>query len=301
MTKQTILIAGGTGLIGTRLTNHFRAAGHTIRILSRKPKGADQFAWDLAAKEIDEAAVAGADVVINLTGAGIADKRWTPARKRLIIDSRVESAQLLLDTFQGLNHWPKTYLSAGGVGYYGNSGDDWMNENDAPVDNSFLVETCMAWELEAEKIGAAGVRTVVLRTGIVLDPLGGALRELLKTLRFGFGTYFGDGQAWYSWIHPHDLCHMLEWAAKTPTVEGIYNAVAPHPARNIDLVKAIAAARNQTAIFAPVPEFGLRLLFGEMADAILFSTRASAEKVIKAGFDFHYPKLDMALTNLFEK
>jgi uncharacterized protein (TIGR01777 family) len=135
----------------------------------------------------------------------------------------------------------------------------------------------------------------------VLDQSGGALREIIKPLRFGLGTYFGNGQAWYSWIALDDVCRMFQWAAETPAVEGVFNAVAPHPARNIDLVKATAAAMQQAAIFAPAPEFSLRLLFGEMADAILFSTRVSAEKVIAAGFHFQYPELDTALVHIFNK
>ncbi|MCB9317168.1 MAG: TIGR01777 family protein [Lewinellaceae bacterium] len=301
MLNLTILIAGGSGMIGTRLTQLFRAGGHKVRILSRHPGEADEYAWDPAAGTIDDKAVAGADIVINLAGAGIADSRWTPARKQRIIDSRVQSAQLLLDTFQRLNHMPKAYLSAAGVGYYGNAGEDWVNEYDAPADSSFLVECCLAWEKAAEKIGAAGIRTVIFRTGIVLDKSGGALREIIKPLRFGLGAYFGDGQAWYSWIALEDICRMFQWAAETPDIEGVYNAVAPHPARNFDLVKATASAMKQAAIFAPVPAFALRLLFGEMADTILFSTRVSAEKIIQAGFHFQYPVLDAALAHIFAK
>lgn len=288
-------------MIGTRLTQLFRAAGYKVRILSRHPGEADEYAWDPAAGTIDDKAVAGADIVINLAGAGIADRRWTPKRKQLIIDSRVQSAQLLLDTFQRLGHMPKAYLSAAAIGYYGNAGEDWVNEYDTPVDSSFLAESCLAWEKAAEKIGAAGIRTVIFRTGIVLDKSGGALREIIKPLRFGLGAYFGDGKAWYSWIALDDICRMFQWAAESPNIEGVYNAVAPHPERNIDLVKATAAAMQQPAIFAPVPEFALRLLFGEMADTILFSTRVSAEKIIEAGFHFQYPVLDAALAHIFAK
>ncbi len=301
MKNKTFLIAGGSGMIGTRLTQLLRAEGHNVRILSRNPGEAGEYAWDPAAGTIDDKAVIGADIVINLAGAGIADRRWTPARKQLIVDSRVQSAQLLLDTFQRLGHQPNAYLSAAGIGYYGNAREDWVNEYDAPADGSFLVECCLAWEKAAEKIGAAGIRTVIFRTGIVLDKSGGALREIIKPLRFGLGAYFGDGQAWYSWIALDDICRAFQWAAETPGIEGVYNAVAPHPARNIDLVKATAAAMQQPAIFAPVPEFALRLLFGEMADAILFSTRVSAEKIIQAGFHFQYPALDAALAHIFVK
>lgn len=295
----TMLIAGGTGLIGSRLTQLLQSKGHSVRLLSRTPAGTDQYAWDPLSGRIDDRAVQGADIVINLAGAGIADKRWTPARKKLIIDSRVASAHVLREAFQRLGHQPRAYISSSAIGYYGNSGEEWVDEADAPADNGFLVQSCTLWEQAVETIGAMGIRTVILRTGIVLDPVGGALKEILKPLKLGAGTYFGDGQAWYSWIHRDDICRMYLWAAENPGVEGIFNAVAPNPVRNIDLVKAIAKARKQVAIFAPAPEFALRLMLGEMADAVLFSNRVAANKAIQAGFHFQYPDLEGALADLF--
>lgn len=296
--KRTFLLAGGTGFIGSRLADLLRSQGHEVRLLTRTPQGPGQFGWDPAAGRIDDDAVRGADVVVNLAGAGIAERRWTPARKKLIIESRVQSANVLRDAFQRLSYQPQAYLAASAIGYYGNSGEPWMNENDAPADQGFLVESTTAWEQATETIGALGIRTVVFRIGIVLETSGGALRELIRPLRLGIGGYFGDGQAWYSWVHRDDVCRMFLWAAENPKVEGIYNAVAPNPARNKDLVKATAKAMRQPALFVPGPVFGLRLVFGEMADAILNSTRVSAEKIIHAGFHFQYPDLDGALTHI---
>lgn len=301
MSTKTILLAGGTGLIGSRLVEVFREKGHTVRILSRNPKGENQFAWNPAAGTIDDQAVQGADAVINLAGAGIADKRWSAARKKLLIDSRVQSTVLLRESFQRLGHQPEVYLSASGVGYYGNSGEEWVNENTPPADTSFLVQCCADWEQSVETIGAMGIRTVIFRTGIVLDQSGGALREIIKPMRFGLGAYFADGQAWYSWIHIDDMCQMYLWALEHPTVEGIYNAVAPHPVRNKYLVQATARAMQQAAIFVPAPKFALRILLGEMADVVLFSNRVSAERLIQAGFHFHYPELEAALDQIFKK
>ncbi len=298
---RTILIAGGTGFIGAHLTELLRSKGHLVRLLTRTPRGADQYGWDPMAGRIDDEAVRGADVVINLAGAGIAERRWTPARKKLIIESRVQSARTLLDAFQRLKHFPEAYLAASAIGYYGNSGEDWMNENDPPADSSFLVESTTAWELASETITALGIRTVVFRIGIVLEQSGGALREIAKPLRLGIGGYFGAGQAWYSWIHRDDVCRMFLWAAENPHIAGTYNAVAPNPARNKDLVKATANAMHQPAIFVPAPPPALRLAFGEMADAILFSTRVSAEKIIRAGFHFQHPNLAGALDAIFSK
>lgn len=297
----TILLAGGTGFIGARLTRLLQSKGHTVRILTRTPRGADQFTWDPLAGAIDDTAVRGADIIINLAGAGIADKRWTPARKQLIIDSRVQGARVLRAAFQRLGYLPKAYLSSSAIGYYGNAGETWMTENSPPADESFMVESCDAWERAVEEITAMGVRTVVLRTGIVLGKEGGALREIIKPLRFGIGGYFADGQAWYSWIHLDDICRMYLWALENPGVDGIFNAVAPNPVRNIDLVKATARAMHQPAVFAPAPAIALRMAFGEMADAILFSTRVSAEKIMLAGFHFQYPELNDALAAIFRK
>ena len=296
-----ILLAGGTGFIGTRLAELLCEKGHTVRVLTRTPRGAGQFAWNPAAGTIDDEAVCDTHIVINLAGAGIADKRWTPARKQLLIDSRVQSAQVLRAAFQRLRHLPKAYLASSAIGYYGNSGESWMTEEDAPADKSFMVECCAAWEQAAETIAALGVRTVVFRTGIVLDKQGGALRELIKPLRFGIGGYFADGQAWYSWIQLDDVCRMFLWAIENTEVDGVFNAVAPHPARNLELVKAVARAMRRPVIFAPAPVFALRLVFGEMADTILFSTRVSPEKIIGAGFHFQYPELSAALAHIFRK
>jgi uncharacterized protein (TIGR01777 family) len=299
--SRTILLAGGTGFIGSQLADLFRSKGYTVRLLTRTPKGPNQFVWDPVAGQVDDAAVVGSDIVINLAGAGIAEKRWTASRKKLIIESRVRSAQVLREAFQRTGHKPDTYVSAAAIGYYGNSGEGWVNENSAPADGSFLVESCTDWEQAAESIGALGIRTVILRIGIVLDQSGGALREIVKPLRFGVGAYFGDGSAWYSWIHRDDVCRAFLWAAENPQAEGIYNAVAPHPARNKDLVKATAKAMRQPALFVPAPEFALRLVLGELADAVLFSNRVSAEKIIQAGFRFQYPELEGALGDIFGK
>ncbi|MBK6930089.1 MAG: TIGR01777 family protein [Saprospirales bacterium] len=298
--NQTILVAGGSGFIGARLTELFRHKGYTVRLLTRRPTAAGQYAWDPLAGVIDDQAVAGADFVINLTGAGIAEQRWTPARKQLLIDSRVQSARLLREAFQRLGHQPKAYLAASAIGFYGNSGERWVAEDDAPAGGGFMVECCAAWEQAAETIGAMGIRTVIFRTGIVLDRSGGALREIIKPMRFGIGGYFGNGQAWYSWIHRDDMCRMYLWAAENPGIEGTFNAVAPHPARNIDLIKAVARAMRQTAIFVPAPEFALRAVFGEMADTILFSNRVTAEKIIRAGFHYQFSDLPDALTDIFK-
>lgn len=298
--SKTILLAGGTGLIGTRLQTLLRKKGHTVRILTRTPKNQGEYAWDPLQGKIDDAAVQGVDAVINLAGAGIADGRWTPARKRLLIDSRVESARVLRDALQRNKVTLQAYVSASAQGIYGDTGEELVYEDHAPGKSGFMPECCIAWENAAETVSALGIRTVVLRIGIVLAMEGGALAEVIKPLRLGAGGFFADGKAWWSWIHRDDLCEMFIWALENPKAEGIYHAVAPHPERNLPLVKATAKAMKQPAIFAPAPAFALKLALGEMAAVILNSNRLSAEKVIAAGFHFKFTHLEGALGEIFK-
>ncbi|HOY05114.1 MAG TPA: TIGR01777 family oxidoreductase [Saprospiraceae bacterium] len=295
------LLAGGTGFIGTRLADMLLQQGHVVRLLTRQPKGAGQFAWDVEKGTIDRKALEGVDYVVNLAGAGIADKRWTEARKREIVDSRVKSTHMLAEAVKQSGHQPQAWVSASAIGYYGNSGEQKMHETDAPVDRSFMVDCCEQWEQAVDEIAALGIRTVKLRLGVVLEKGGGALDEFVKPLRFGLGTYFGNGQAWYSWIHRDDVCRAFIWALETPDVDGVFNLVAPYPIRNKALVKAIAHARRRPAVFLPVPSFALRLLFGEMSATILNSNLIASEKIEQAGFIFQYPDTDKALESIFQK
>ena len=297
----TTLLAGGSGLIGQRLAELLRAKSHNVRLLTRSPKGPDQFGWDTDKGTLDEKALQGVDYVINLAGEGIADKRWTEERKRAIIESRVKSARLLRDTFERTGFRPKAYLSASAIGYYGDSGERRMNEADAPVDDSFMVQCCQAWEQAADEVAALGIRTVKFRIGVVLAKEGGALLEFIKPLRFGIGIYFADGQAWYSWIHRNDLCRTFVWAIENEAIAGVFNAVAPLPERLKTLVQATAEAMHKNALIMPVPAFALKLALGEMSAVVLNSNLVVADKIQAAGFVFEYPKLPAALQQIFIK
>lgn len=297
----TTLLAGGTGFIGTRLTEMLRERGHTVRILTRHPRGEGQFAWDTEKETIDENAVAGVDFIINLAGAGIADKRWTPARKRELIDSRVKSTHLLERAIIKTGVRLQAFVSSSAIGFYGNSGEQSMHESDLPADQSFMVECCRLWEEAVAPISAMGMRTVIFRTGVVLGKEGGALAELIKPLYFGIGGYFGNGRAWYSWIHLEDICRMYVWALENPEANGIYNAVAPHPARIKPLVQALVRAWRKPALVLPVPAFALRVWFGEMSATILNSNFVSADKIQQAGFTFEHPMVEEAMQSIFQK
>jgi hypothetical protein len=296
---KNILIAGGTGLIGKRLRQILQDQGYSVRLLTRNPTASGEYQWNPAAGALDPAALAGVDAVINLAGAGIADKRWTKARKKELVDSRVQSATLLARYFSELNVRPQVYVSASAIGYYGNSGDTVMQEDDMPADESFMVQCCRAWEAAADQVAALGIRTVKFRIGVVLDKEGGALPEIIKPLRFGLGTYFGDGRAWWPWIHRDDVCRAMVWALQNEAVSGVYNAVAPHPERCKMLVQSTAKAMRQPALFLPAPAFVLWLMLGEMSVVVLNSNRISAQKISNAGFEFEFPHLEPALKHIF--
>ncbi len=299
----TVLIAGGTGLIGMRLSELLRENGYEVLHLSRKEdKNAafPAYRWDVEKGEIDESAVAKSDYVINLAGAGIADKPWTEARKRLIIESRTQSARLLLATFQKLNKKPAAYLSGAAIGYYGNRGDEWMEETEKPG-TGFLSESCILWEKAIQEVMNSGIRTVALRIGIVLSTRGGALEKMMLPLQLLTATYFGDGKQWYSWIHIDDVCRMFLFAIQKESMQGFYNAVAPTPLRNKAFTQALVIASGKPALLLPAPAFALRLALGEMADTILGSTKVSAKKIQDAGFAFNFPTIEVALKDLFKK
>ncbi|MBK8554649.1 MAG: TIGR01777 family protein [Lewinellaceae bacterium] len=299
--SKIILLAGGTGLIGTRLQTLLRAKNHEVRILTRTPRKPGEFAWDPQQNQIDAKALEGVHAIINLAGAGIADGRWTPRRKQLLIDSRVDSARVLQQAIQESNEKPETYMAASAIGWYGNTGEEVLMENLPRGSEGFMPECCEEWEIASEKVGAIGMRTVILRIGVVLATEGGALPEIVKPLKLGIGAYFGNGRAWWSWIHIDDVCNMFLWALEHSKVEGIYNAVAPHPVRNLPLVKATANAMHQKAIYVPAPALALQLMLGEMSAVVLNSNLVSAGKALAAGFHYQYPELEMALGQLFEK
>lgn len=300
MQKDIILLAGGTGLIGTKLAEMLRASGHEVRLLTRSPKAPSEYYWNPAKGQIDQASLKDISVVINLAGAGIADKRWTATRKKELIESRVQSAGLLFSELEKMPVRPKVYLSASAIGFYGNSGEKILQENTPPADQSFMVGCCQQWETAADQMSQLGIRVVKFRIGVVLAQEGGALAEIIKPLRWGLGAYFGDGQAWWSWIHREDVCRAFIWGMETPSAAGAYNLVSPNPVRGKALVLETARAMQKWAIFMPAPAFALRLVLGEMSAVILNSNRVSAEKLSEAGFEFKWTGLDGALREIFE-
>lgn len=297
----TVLIAGGTGLIGQRLSILLRKHGYTVRHLSRRADPTapfPQFRWDPSRKLIDPEALEGVDHLINLAGAGIADRPWTAARKQLITSSRVESNLLLHQEIAARGWQPQSFIASAAIGYYGDRpSDQWITENEGPGEG-FLAESCIAWEDAIQQVRLLGVRTVTLRTGVVLSLNGGAVPKLVGPLRWGLGTIMGNGKQWYAWIHIDDLCQMFVYALENVALQGVYNAVAPEPVRNAEFTRVLARQFNPSALTLPAPSWALRLALGEMADVVLTGARVSARRIQSAGFAFKYPDLPTAVANL---
>lgn len=295
---KNILITGGSGLIGQRITQLLEQKGMEVAWLSRSAKSRKSFTWDIPSQQIDAEAMEWADAVIHLAGAGVADKKWTPQRKNEILESRTQSTQLLHQAIEAAKEKPTTFISASAIGYYGfDTGSQLLDEN-SQAGSDFLAEVVIAWEKEVKKIESLNLRTVLLRIGIVLDAEGGALGEMLKP---PVAAPLGNGDQWMSWIHIEDLARMFVFALEKTTLQGIYNAVGPNPATNQHLTQEAAKAKGKPYLGIGVPGFVLRLMLGEMASMVLGGNRVASQKIQKAGFEFEHENLKSALLDLFKK
>jgi uncharacterized protein len=300
---ETILITGGTGLVGQRLSRVLKQKGFQVIHLSRKADLEATFPayqWDINAGTIDKTALEKADYIIHLAGAGVADGAWTKKRKQAIIDSRVKSAALIQNALKAMDKKPKAVICASASGFYGNRGDIVLDES-ASIGKGFLAEVVEKWEAANRGFADLGIRTAMLRIGIVLSTKGGALEKMLPTYKVRVGTYFGDGSQYYSWIHIDDLCEMFAFAIQNKNVEGVYNAVAIKPVTNKYLAEAIGIILNAKAVLLPAPAFAMRLAMGEMADIVLEGVRLSPQKIIDTGFRFMYDDVEYALRDVVER
>jgi len=295
-----VVIAGGTGFLGRPLAESLVADGHDVVVLTRGDGGrmskavrwtpnGDSGPW---ASTID-----GADAVVNLAGESIAAKRWTKAHKRNVLDSRVQATRSLASAIRAVANPPPVFVSGSAVGYYGPLGDDIVTE-DAPPGSDFLARVCVMWEEEARR-AATHTRVTCIRTGLVLAKDGGALPPMLPPFRFGAGGPVGSGRQYWPWIHRQDWVDLVRWAIRTADSGAAINATAPNPVTNAEFARALGRAMHRPA-FLPAPAFALRLLLGEMADALVLSgQRAVPKRAERGGFTFTYRTVDAALHAIF--
>jgi uncharacterized protein len=295
-----IVISGASGLIGTQLVATLKSSGHEVVQLVRRSAPAGQIMWDPKSGKLDPVSLEGCDAVIHLSGAGIGDKRWSDAYRKEILDSRTATTLLLANTIASLQRKPSVFLSGSAIGIYGARGDEQLTETSAHG-TGFLADVCKQWEAAAKPAIDAGVRTVFLRTGIVLSPKGGALKKLLPLFRLGIGGKFGNGKQWQSWISMDDevasIIHLL-----TANVSGAVNLTAPQPVTNAEFTKVLARVVKRPAI-VPVPTFAPKILLGgELADALLFTgQRVMPQALTASGYVFKHSTLESALRSLLTK
>ena len=285
-----VLVTGGTGLVGQRTCDALRAAGHAVTVVSRDPGRvpARAVGWDGLRAVMPET-----DAIVNLAGDPIAGARWTRARKAEIRRSRVEGTRALVDALGAAEPRPKLLVSASAVGYYGDRGDEPLDETASPG-TDFLARVCVEWEAEARRAEAFGARVVLLRLGIVLAPDGGALSAMLLPFRAGLGGPLGGGGQWMSWVHRDDVVGLIGEALANDAYVGPVNATAPNPVTNKEFTRALARALHRPAVL-PVPGFGLHLLLGEMATMLLTGQRALPRVAERHGYVWRQPELPAAL------
>jgi uncharacterized protein (TIGR01777 family) len=290
-----IAASGASGLIGSALVPALRDAGHeVVRLVRRKPESADELEWNPAVGTIDVAGLRGVEGFVNLNGATI-DRRWTAARKREILESRVSSTSLLARTAAELDPRAAVLVCAGGVGIYGDRGDEILTE-ESELGSDFLAEVAIAWEAAAEPARAAGIRVVTFRHGLVLSREGGALGRMLTPFRLGVGGRIGSGKQWWSWVSMDDLVAAYEFALERD-LAGPVNLASPNPVTSRQFVKSLGRALHRPTVF-PVPELAVKTIFGEMGETVLLaSQRVLPARLLEAGFAFSYPELDPTLAH----
>lgn len=298
--SKRILITGGTGLLGNLMTARLQELGYHVSILSRSPDQvhhAKAFYWNIRKKEIDENCVKDIDIIIHLAGAGIADKKWTDARKQELIDSRTESISLLYNLLSRVPHSVETVISASAVGFYGDRGDETLTEQSS-AGNDFLAGCCTQWESAVDKGKDYGLRVIKFRIGLLLTEEGGVLEPFKKMVNTFTAASFGNGQQWFPWIHKDDLIGMFIWAAINPEVNGVYNAVAPNPVRNHEFTKQLSKTLNKPFWPFHIPPFLLNIILGERKELLLMSNRVSSKKIEEQGYNFQFVNLVQALVDI---
>ncbi|MDN4165890.1 TIGR01777 family oxidoreductase [Cytophagales bacterium LB-30] len=299
---EKILISGGSGLVGQALTQHLTQQGHEVAWLSRsQQKGQKTFLWDVKNQEIAPEALAWASHIIHLAGAGVADKRWTPAYKKEILDSRVQATRLLV---KGLKQYPnavKKVVSASAMGIYGTFHQEEWVEEESPAGKDFLAKVTQEWENEVQQLQSLGIPEVRMRISIVLAKEGGALPTLMLPVRFGLASAIGKGSQYMSWIHIKDLCRLFSWALLESDIQGALNAASPQPETNADFMKTLAKVMRKPFFLPSVPSWVLHLAMGEKAIIATSGVRLSVNRLTSKGVTFVHPDLATALESLLKE
>lgn len=298
--KPHILIAGGTGLIGSRLTTLLLEEGFQVSYLSREAKtknGIPSYQWNPATKTLDASALVGITHIVNLAGESIAGSRWSDSFKEKIIKSRLDASATLLNALLSNENNVKAIIGSSAIGIYGDRSDELLFE-ESKSGNGFLSETVIKWESSYDHFP---IRKVLLRTGIVLSKNGGALVPMATPIKFGITPLLGSGKQYMSWIHIDDICKMYIHAIRNESMVGVYNAVAPTAIHHHAFMLSLRSVINKISIPIPIPSFLLNIMMGEQKSIVLDSINASANKIIKSGYEFHFTNLDIALDEIYAK
>lgn len=293
-----VLVTGGTGLVGSVLIPLLTKSGHDVyRLTHSKPREARDIAWDPERNQLPKARIEGTEAVVHLAGENIAGKRWNAKVKEQLRESRIKSTRLLSETITQLQTVPKTLICASATGYYGDRGNEFLNET-SPPGKGFLPDLCRDWEQACEPARAAGIRVVNLRIGVVLSPKGGGLAKMLPPFKAGIGGVMGSGNQYWSWVSIDDVVGIIDYCINNPKVSGPVNTTAPCPVTNYEFTKTLGTVLNRPTIF-PMPAIAARLALGEMAnDLLLASARVMPNKLSECGYRFKHPTLEPALRDL---
>lgn len=290
-----ILITGSTGLLGKELQKSFTEKGYDLILASRKePQDDKHIQWSIEEGFTDPEKLEGVDIVVHLAGENVSGLRWTDEKKKAIRDSRVLGTRNVVDAISKLKNKPKVFVASSAIGFYGERGEEEVTESSAAGDN-FLAVVCKEWEAESRRAEDAGIRTVLLRTGIVLSKDGGALATMLTPFKLGVGGVVGSGKQWMSWISLEDEIAVINYVIENENIRGAVNAVSPNPVTNEEFTKTLGSVLYRPT-FLPLPEFAVSMIFGEMGDALLLaSTKVMPKRLEDAGFEFKHPNLKEAI------
>ncbi|MBN1251144.1 MAG: TIGR01777 family oxidoreductase [Bacteroidales bacterium] len=297
---KNILIAGGTGLVGTELSKLLTQKGYNVAVLSRNKnfKVYKSFYWNYEQGILDVEAIEFADVIINLTGENISNKRWTKKQKEIIIDSRIKTTNLIFEKTKSAKNKPITYISASAIGYYGTFTSEKIFTEEDKAGNDFLAKTGISWEKSADQFNLLNIRTLKLRIGVVFSKNGGALPKIIKPVKFGIGSAIGKGKQYIPWIEISDLARIFLFIIENKNTNSVYNAVSPNFISNYELTKSLAKILKKPFFFPNIPAFIMKLIFGEMSSILIKGSRVSSDKIQKEGFEFKFKNIEDIFTDL---